>query len=79
MRPPPAARAKVLELAHCISRIFRRIIPAEVLDVAHNAEVLDVAHDAEVLDVPHSAEVLALPLSKVLYVANCAKMTFSPK
>ena len=62
--------AEVLELAHCISRIFRRIIPAEVLDVAH---------DAEVLDVPHSAEVLALPLSKVLYVANCAKMIFSPK
>ena len=54
--------AEVLELAHCISRIFRRIIPAEVLDVAHNAEVLDVAHDAEVLDVPHSAEVLALSL-----------------
>ena len=86
--PLPAARAKVLELplcaevlelAHCISRIFRRIIPAEGLDVAHNAEVLDVAHDAEVLDVPHSAEVLALPLSKVLYVANCAKMIFSPK
>ena len=60
-------------------RIFRRNIPAEGLDVAHNAEVLDVAHDAEVLDVPHSAEVLALPLSKVLYVANYAKMIFSPK
>ena len=50
-----------------------------MLELPHNAEVLDVAHDAEVLDVPHSAEVLALLLNKVLYVANCAKMIFSPK
>ena len=50
-----------------------------MLECPHNAEVLDVAHDAEVLDVPHRAEVLALPLSKVLYVANCAKMILTPK